>query len=69
MRDLTCQRIQVDEIWAFVGKKQKQITPEDNRSRVGDQWTFVAIDPQTKLVPSYLVGKRDCRRLRRSLPI
>jgi IS1 family transposase len=59
MRDLTCQRIQVDEIWAFVGKKQKQITPEDNRRRLGDQWTFVAVDPQTKLVPTYLVGKRD----------
>ena len=35
VRDLTCQRIQVDEIWAFVGKKQRQITPEDNRRRVG----------------------------------
>ena len=42
MRRLTCERIQVDEIWAFVGKKQKQVTPEDNRRRVGDQWTFVA---------------------------
>ena len=59
MRDLTCQRIQVDEIWAFVCKKQKQITPEDNRRRVGDQWTFVAVDPQTNVVPTYLVGKRD----------
>jgi IS1 family transposase len=59
MRGLTCKRIQVDEIWAFVGKKQKQVMPGDNRRRVGDQWTFVAIDPQTKLVPTYLVGKRD----------
>ena len=59
MRGLTCERIQVDEIWAFVGKKQKQVRPEDNRRRVGDQWTFVAVDPQTKLVPTYLVGKRD----------
>jgi IS1 family transposase len=59
MRDLTCRRIQVDEIWAFVGKKQKQITATDNRSQVGDQWTFVAIDPETKLVPVHRVGKRD----------
>lgn len=59
MRGLTCKRIQVDEIWAFVGKKQKQVMPDDNRSRVGDQYTFVAVDPQTKLVPTYLVGKRD----------
>jgi len=58
MRALPCKRIQVDEIWAFVGKKQKRVTPEDNRRRVGDQWTFVAVDPQTKLVPTYLVGKR-----------
>lgn len=59
MRNMTCERIQVDEIWAFVGKKQKQVTPSDNRNRLGDQWTFVAVDPQTKVVPAYLVGKRD----------
>jgi IS1 family transposase len=59
MRNLDCRRIEVDEIWSFVGKKQAQMRPGDNRFRVGDQWTFVAIDPQTKLVPSYLVGKRS----------
>jgi transposase-like protein len=57
--NITCQRIQVDEIWAFVGKKQKQVAPVDDRQQVGDQWTFVAVDPETKLVPAYLVGKRD----------
>jgi IS1 family transposase len=59
MRNLSCKRIQVDEIWAFVGKKQKQVTLDDDRQQVGDQWTFVAVDPDTKLVPAYLVGKRD----------
>lgn len=59
MRNLTCERIQVDEIWSYVGKKQKQVTPDDDRPRVGDQWTFVAIDPATKLVPAFRVGKRD----------
>jgi IS1 family transposase len=59
MRDLSCKRLQVDEIWAYVQKKQRQVTPDDDRSRVGDQWTFVAIDPETKLVPAYRVGKRD----------
>jgi IS1 family transposase len=59
MRDLTCQRIQVDEIWSYVGKKQKQVKAEDDKSRVGDQWTFVAIDADTKLVPAYRIGKRD----------
>ncbi|MEQ8397904.1 IS1 family transposase [Thalassobaculum sp.] len=61
MRELPCRRIQVDEIWAYVGKKQAQVTKEDDRSRVGDMWTFVALDPETKLVPSYLVGKRTSR--------
>ena len=58
MRDLSCQRLQVDEIWSFVGKKQAQLKPGDDRSRLGDQWTFVALDPDTKLVPTHLVGKR-----------
>jgi IS1 family transposase len=59
MRDLPCRRIEVDEIWAFVGKKQRQLTPTDDRSKVGDQWTYVAIDPETKLIPVHRVGKRD----------
>lgn len=55
----SCERIQVDEIWSYVGKKQKQVTPQDNTACVGDQWTFVAIDADTKIVPSYRIGKRD----------
>ena len=50
MRDLSCQRLQVDEIWSYVGKKQAKLKPDDDRSRLGDQWTFVALDPDTKLV-------------------
>jgi hypothetical protein len=52
MRGLGCRRVQVDEIWTFVGKKQRWVTAEDDRSRVGDQWTFVALDADTKLVPA-----------------
>jgi IS1 family transposase len=59
MRDLSCTRLEIDELWAFVGKKQRHVTGEDDPSRVGDSWTFVAIDAETKLVPSFLVGKRD----------
>jgi len=59
MRELPCRRLQVDEIWAFVLKKQRQVMPGDDRSRVGNQWTFVAIDAETKLVPVHRVGKRD----------
>lgn len=59
MRNLTCQRLQVDEIWTYVQKKQRQVVPGDDRSRVGDQWTFVAIDADSKIVPVYRIGKRD----------
>lgn len=59
MRGLPCHRIQVDEIWAYVGKKQAHLKEDDDRSRLGDQWTFVALDPDTKLIPSYRIGKRD----------
>ena len=59
MRELPCRRIQVDEIWAYVGKKQAHLKEDDDRSRLGDQWTFVALDPETKLIPSYRVGKRN----------
>jgi hypothetical protein len=48
MRELPCRRIQVDEIWAYVGKKQAHLTEDDDRTRLGDQWTFVALDPETK---------------------
>src|SRR5271155_1983577 len=59
MRNLPCRRVQVDEIWGFVAKKQRQVKEGDDRSQVGDQWTFVALDPDSKVVPSFRVGKRD----------
>src|SRR4051812_12817766 len=65
MRDLPCRRLQVDEIWAFVQKKERQVTPADDRARVGHQWTFVAIDPDTKLVLFSAILPRQ----RRSWPI
>ena len=59
MHSLPCRRIEVDEVWCYVGKKQRHIQPMDDPDRVGDFWTFVAIDADTKLVPTYRVGKRD----------
>lgn len=59
MRNLPCERLELDELWAFVGKKQRHVLPEENSSRIGDTWTYVALDAETKLVPSFLVGKRD----------
>ncbi len=58
MRNIKSDRIQLDEIWSFVGKKQKHVGLMDNVEEVGDQWIFVALDADTKLVPSYVVGKR-----------
>ena len=59
MRELSCRRLKIAEIWAYVGKKQRHLTPLDDPRRVGDQYTFVALDPETKIVPAYRVGKRD----------
>jgi IS1 family transposase len=59
MRDLRCTHVECDEIWAYVGKKQRQVTKSDDASQVGDTWTFVAIDADSKLIPAYRVGKRD----------
>lgn len=59
MRNLTCKRIQCDEIWAFCYCKQKNVAPEmEGVLGHGDVWTWTAIDPVTKLVPSFMVGKR-----------
>jgi IS1 family transposase len=60
LRNLTCKRIQVDEIWAFCYCKQKQVTAEIAEDRIaGDIWTWAAIDADTKLVPCWTLGKRD----------
>ena len=61
LRDLNCKRIEVDEIWGFVGKKNKSVTDDDNPSEVGDQYTFVALDAESKLIPCYKVGKRTAQ--------
>ena len=58
MRNLDCRRIQCDEIWTFCRMKQARIPRFTDRTKIGDQWTFVAIDPDTKLIPAYRVGKR-----------
>jgi IS1 family transposase len=59
LRNLPCRHIQCDEIWSFCYAKQKNV-PEDKQGRLGygDVWTWTAIDADTKLVPSWLVGLR-----------
>jgi transposase-like protein len=56
MRNLDCKRIEVDEIWGFIGAKQKNA---HRAGAYGDVWTFIALDAETKLIPSFIVGKRD----------
>jgi IS1 family transposase len=60
LRNLTCKRIQCDEIWSFVYAKAKNV-PEDKRGQFGygDVWTWVAMDADSKLVVSWLVGDRS----------
>jgi IS1 family transposase len=60
MRNLPCKNIQCDEIWSFCYSKQKNV-PEDKQGQFGygDVWTWTAIDAETKLVASWLVGLRD----------
>src|SRR2546426_804897 len=57
---LHSRKIQVDEIWAFTGMKQKNVPAEQAGTwGIGDCWTWVAIDADTRLVPAWLVGPRD----------
>src|SRR5271168_3595679 len=61
-RNLNCKIIEADEIWAFCYSKQKNV-PEEHQGTFGygDVWTWTAIDAETKLVPSWLVGERTNR--------
>ena len=51
-------------LWGFIGKKKRNVTPEDT-PEMGDVWTFCAIDTETKLVPTFAVGKRDAETANR----
>jgi IS1 family transposase len=56
MRNLDCEHIEVDEIWGFIGAKRKNAA---RAGAYGDVWTYIALDAETKLIPSFVVGKRD----------
>lgn len=59
-RNLTCKKIQCDEIWSFVGSKAKNVSPDKQGVfGYGDVWTWVSMDADTKLVPCWLVGPRN----------
>ena len=57
MCNLAVRHLQIDEIWTYVQKKARHVRKGDS-PEVGDQWVFVAIDADTKLVPAFHIGKR-----------
>lgn len=60
LRNLPCKRIQCDEIWSFCFKKEHRLAPEQlGKIGIGDLWTWTALCPDTKIVPCWLVGRRD----------
>src|SRR6266849_5766045 len=58
MREIPCRHVQCDEIWTFLMKKAKHVRSGDP-VEFGDQWVYVAMDADTKLIPVFLVGKRS----------
>src|SRR5437899_3248902 len=57
-RNLKSKRLQCDEIWSFVTAKERNCTPEMKAKGAGDIWTWVALDPDSKLVPCWFIGQR-----------
>jgi IS1 family transposase len=58
IRNVQVRDVEADEVWAYIGKKQKRVRPEDDQN-LGDAYTFVAIERHSKLVLNIALGKRD----------
>ena len=56
---LPCKKVQCDEVWSFVGAKEKNTTEETKAKGWGDCWTWTALCSETKLIPCWYVGTRD----------
>ena len=63
MRDINVNRIELDEIWSYVGKKRNQVKPDDPDT-IGDQYTFIALGGASKAIIAYRTGKRDAHNTR-----
>lgn len=59
VRNVQARKVQADEIWTYVFKKQARISVDESAAGIGDQYVFVGIDADSKLVISHLIGKRD----------
>src|SRR5258706_5373476 len=55
MRNLPCTRLEMDEVWGFIGKKERHVRPDDDPT-FGNVWTYCAIAADTKLVPTFRVA-------------
>lgn len=65
LRGLTCKRVKCDEVWAFCCAKEKNVPAEKKgQFGYGDVWPWTAIDADTKLIPSFIVGNRDAASAR-----
>ncbi len=58
VRNVAVRDVEVDELWSFIGKKEKRVRPEDDQN-MGDAYVFVAIERNSKLVLNIAMGKRD----------
>ena len=60
MQGINCEAVECDEIWAYIGKKQRKVTKKDTRANpdIGDVYTFVALEPDSKAIPLFTIGKR-----------
>lgn len=69
MRDMTCAHLELDEQWTYVQKKQARLTVDERaeRSDIGDMYLWLALDHDTKLVPTFAIGKRSADNARRFL--
>ncbi len=61
MRGLRFDAVECDEIWTFVQKKEGVLKTEERKANleIGDQYTYIALDPVSKMIPAFHVGKRD----------
>ena len=60
LRNLPCPEIQADEVWTYVWKKQRHLTSLEHRNEdIGDQYLFLGLDPRSKVIAAYTIGKRN----------
>ena len=61
MRGIRCEAVECDELWTFVGKKEGVMKADERKANpeLGDQYTYIALDPVSKVIPAFHVGKRD----------